>query len=803
MQQLPDALAPLGQFRQFLCYRLVPSQDRPGKMDKKPVSPHTGTVSDPTSPASWGSFEEAATLVAAGRADGVAFEFTPNDPFWFLDIDGALQNGQWSDLAQSLLNATAGAAIEVSQSEEGLHVFGSGPVPDHSCKNKPLGLEFYHEWRFAALTGKYCSGSASWRNDAAVAQLVAQYFPPGAHSLPSEWTDEPCPEWDGHTNDGELLQHAYNSGSAASAFGQRATFAQLFEGDEDALSRCYPDPDGARPYDASSADAALAQHLAFWTGKDCARMLRLMELSALKRDKWDREDYLHRTITGACGRCTDVHKRKPAPSLPEPGQVDATPPTQQTAVTERAELVTGFQLLTPQDQIDYFRGCVYVRDQHRVFVPDGELLKPEQFKAAYAGFEFSMDTENRRTTRNAWEALIESQAVRHPKVQQTMFRPDLPSGQIFDYVGTRMVNNYVPVQVARQPGDVSLFLQHLAKLLPDERDRSILVAYMAACVQYKGVKFQWCPLIQGVEGNGKTLLSRAVAEAIGMKHTATPKATEISAKFNGWVVDKLFAYVEDVYIPEQKREVVEALKPLVTNDWQPVEKKGVDVLTMYVVLNFMLNSNHRDAIRKTRNDRRFCVFYTAQQEAGDLARDGMDGDYFPRLYNWLKHQGGWAIVADFLYTYDIPAEFNPAGDCQRAPETSSTEAAIAEGLGSVEQEIGEAIEQGLPGFAGGWVSSMALDNLLKDLRAGRAIPPNKRRDLMRGLGYDWHPALRGGRVNSTVAPDGGKPKLFIKDGHIHRNLTSPAEVARCYTAAQTAQGQSAAEVFVDTSDNKG
>src|SRR5690606_27879895 len=140
------------------------------------------------------------------------------------------------------------------------------------------------------------------------------------------------------------------------------------------------------------------------------------------------------------------------------------------------------------------------------------------------------------------------------------------------------------------------------------------------------------------EGNGKTLLSRAVAEAVGMRHVHTPKADQISNNFNSWIRDKLFIYVEDVYYPDHKREVIEALKPLITNDWQPVEPKGVDQITAYVVANGMLNRNHRDAIRKTRRDRRFAVFYTAQQSFEDLARDGMDGDYFPALYRWLKER---------------------------------------------------------------------------------------------------------------------------------------------------------------------
>ena len=47
------------------------------------------------------------------------------------------------------------------------------------------------------------------------------------------------------------------SSSAASTFGNRASFADLWTANAEALGRAYPES-GDRGYDASSADAALA-----------------------------------------------------------------------------------------------------------------------------------------------------------------------------------------------------------------------------------------------------------------------------------------------------------------------------------------------------------------------------------------------------------------------------------------------------------------------------------------------------------------------------------------------------------------
>jgi hypothetical protein len=168
-----------------------------------------------------------------------------------------------------------------------------------------------------------------------------------------------------------------------------------------------------------------------------------------------------------------------------------------------------------------------------------------------------------------------------------------------------------------------------------------------------------------------------------------------------------------------------------------------------------------------------------------LKRDGMDADYFRNIFEWCLKYDGFAILADFFDNYDIPAEFDPTKNCRNAPITNATEVSIAESIGGVEQEILEAAEQGATGFKDGWASSIMMDHLLTKLKMNTRVSLNKRREILRSLGYDWHPALTDGRVNNIVLPDGGKPRLFIKVDHPLRNLMSPAEVAKAYTEAQT------------------
>lgn len=827
----------LTEYPQFILWRLTNGK-------KLPIDYRTRTVASAHDPAIWMPYDRA--VAEADAEDRIGFVFTRDDPFFFLDIDGARRGNTWSPLALSLLSMLPGAAVEVSQSGTGLHVIGAGICPPHGCKNVALNLELYTERRFVALTWCNVIGDAATNCSARLPALVDQYFPArnGTRAGGDVWTTEPVDGYNGPTDDEELIRKALRSQSAGGVFGGRATFAQLWAADADALSAAYPGGDGDRAYDGSSADAALAQHLAFWTGKNCERIQGLMLRSGLVRDKWEREDYLPRTIINAVNmqidtyrsdvvsvptppdaprlRATTEAQRKYADSIRSGILAAATPAEREILVgrgpqrsanfwldnrqrtaselsiqvkpiksattvgVDQPKVVSGYQYLSASMQIEYFRGCVYIQDMHRMFTPSGEMLKCEQFNATYGGYVFQLDEAGDKTTRKAWEAFTESQVVRFPKVQGTVFEPSQPPGAITVESGRRVVNIYVPVDVPLHDGDPTPFLDHLARILPVKRDQDILMAYMAACVQHKGVKFQWAPLLQGVQGNGKTIFTDCVAHALGERYAHFPQASDIDNKFNGWLLGKLLIGVEDIYVPGHKTEILETLKPMITGrSGIGIQMKGQDQFTARIVANFMFNSNHKDAVRKTEDDRRFAIFYTAQQAHVDIAASGMGGNYFPKLYAWLRAEG-YAIVNRLLREWPIPDELNPAGACHRAPETSSTTEALAASLGSVEQEILEAMEEGRPGFAGGWVSSMAVDKLLKDLRMGKTVPQNRRRDMLRALGYDYHPALAGGRVNTRSDVDNGRPRLFVRHDNPARELSRGVEVLRAYEAAQGA-----------------
>ena len=240
-EALVGPLAALAAHPRFIVYHLVWDTAR-GKWDKVPCD-FNGKAAD--AHAIQHTWENAlAASERLGDKFGVGYVFTAADGFFFLDIDNCLVEGKWSDVAMRLLGLLPGAAVEVSVSGKGLHVFGRGSIPQHSCKNIPLGLELYHESRFVALTGTGAVGSATTDCTGGPCGSGQRFSPPSS-TVEFAWTDLKIPV----EQDGPLLERMQRTSSAAGMFGGKATFADLWNANATVLAKSYPDS-GDRLYNA-------------------------------------------------------------------------------------------------------------------------------------------------------------------------------------------------------------------------------------------------------------------------------------------------------------------------------------------------------------------------------------------------------------------------------------------------------------------------------------------------------------------------------------------------------------------------
>ena len=766
---------------QYVLWRIEMRPTKSGDMKptKVPLNARTGERADPTNPADWCTYDEA--IASPVPREGIGFCFTAEDPYFFLDIDHAFKEGVWSDVAVQLMQAFQGCYLEMSYSGDGAHIIGRGEHPDHGKRNNTYGIELYTADRFCALT---CNGSGSVETVTEnLPWLIHSYFPPPPPVDLADWTDGPCEGWFGSDDDEQLIRAMLKSQSTRQIFGASCPIRVLWDAtDMDTLSAHFPDT--GRDYDESAADAALCAHLAFWTGKDCERMDRLYRVSGLMREKWEaRPDYRHRTIMGAVAQCTSVWQS------PELQRMSAAVDWQTQAAPQAIlhpeavpGVLTGPRMVGFEDRGQFFTNHVFLTGRAEVYCPDGLIRKKESYNAMYGNYEFIKPFGAKGLEKSAWDAYIMSPQIQRAEARDTAYRPELPQHQVFQDGNSLWVNEYEPADGARMAGDPSVFVNHVRTILPSGEDADILLAWMAALVQYPGRKFLWAPLIQGAEGNGKSLLGRVLTYVIGEPHVQDIDPEEFlnGNSFNKWVKTTRLALIEELKTDNYNRAEA-LLKRSISQKRIQYQPKGVDQTTISVCVNYLITTNHQDAVPLKDDSRRYAPLFCAQQTDADLQAVGMhrDGRYFQQLFDWFDNHNGWAICADYLHTVAIPDHLNPATAADKAPLTSSSHRAVAASRTAGEDAVIEALATNTKGTLGDWANKTVVHRIVE------GMSPKMVGKCLERLGYVRHPALPEGRSTRLIAAEGGaRPVLYVRAGSAAAHLTDAAMASLRYERDQ-------------------
>lgn len=149
--------------------------------------------------------------------------------------------------------------------------------------------------------------------------LAATDFKPSAiNATPASWTTEDDPACTIAGSDAERLALALKTKSMGARLSPgKVTFSDLWNANAAKLGAVWPGNNG-QPYDASSADQALCNHAAFYWANNCERILAVIQGSALRRGKWERQDYIRGTILKACALPKKWKPRNVVPPPPPP-----------------------------------------------------------------------------------------------------------------------------------------------------------------------------------------------------------------------------------------------------------------------------------------------------------------------------------------------------------------------------------------------------------------------------------------------------------------------------------------------------
>jgi primase-polymerase (primpol)-like protein len=712
---IPAALRALTAHQQFILYRLEPSKTRIGKSDKIPCDYRTGKPASALERANWTEYEIAeAAATNRGEGWGVGFVLTENDPFFCLDVDNCLQaDGKtWSPIVGELCAKLPGVGLERSRSGQGVHMWGrySGAEPTHGFKNIAQGLELYTSKHFIALGfNDGWPGDASKDCTSELQAVIAEYFPPKTvqDATVQEWTTEPCAEWHGPSDDGLLIDRAIRSHSAADAFGNKASFADLWEAKTEELSRAYPAE--GRPYDASSADAALAQRLAFWTGKDCERIRRLMKRSALARDKWNREDYLPRTILGAVSRQDKVYVDKVQ--------------RRQEQVEENLRIGDGSDVLPPSGKItldEMINRYAYVIDGKQVIDLEApqRLFVLDEWKSAFKASRTEAEVERSYNssdgtpkTKNCETSKLWEMNPQRLQVDTVTFRPGFKL-LTQDPQGRQAVNTWKPIERSATAGDPSLFLNHVEYLFGPDAPR--LLDWLAHIEQRPGeLPHSGWVHISPSQGTGRNWLASVLCRLwSGYVAANFDLSGTLRTGFNGSLSRKLLAVVDEINEggSNARWENAETLKSLITSEHRRINPKYGHERVEYNVCRWLIFSNHTSALPLNESDRRFNVV------RNDAAP--MSSDYYKTIYAALRDREFIKAVAQLLRTRDI-SSFNPG-------EHAALSEAKRELIAASRSETDETLIQLVASCPSDVIPSSTLGALLTGVIGGKVTPAHRR-----------------------------------------------------------------------------
>ena len=326
-------------------------------------------------------------------------------------------------------------------------------------------------------------------------------------------------------------------------------------------------------------------------------------------------------------------------------------------------------------------------------------------------------------------------------------------------------NRWRDARPAPGEGDVTPWLEHCERLIPDAAEREHVLDVMAYKVQHPETKINHAVLHGGDQGCGKDTLWAPFIWAVcgpGFKNRGLMDNDSLSSQW-GYQLESEVLIINELKEPEarERRQLANKLKPLIAAppEMLPVNRKGLhpyDMVNRLLVLAF---TNDPVPLSIDSQDRRwFCVWSSAPRMRPEAAL---------ALWNWYKG-GGFAAIAGWLARRDVSA-FNPSA----APMMTEFKANLVEhGMSMAESFLVDMMRRRMGEFAKGVVGSpfhSLCDRVAGSAPSGVKVPQAALLHALKESGW-----VDLGRVSSGDLPS--KKHLFCAPGMLE--VHSKSELRR-------------------------
>lgn len=232
-----------------------------------------------------------------------------------------------------------------------------------------------------------------------------------------------------------------------------------------------------------------------------------------------------------------------------------------------------------------------------------------------------------------------------------------------------------PFMGAVSEADIDTWIKHIEMVLPDDEVRNLFYDFGAFLLQRPGKKINWGCLFQGPQGVGKDAMTVPLTRLLGAHNVKQVGVKALESDFNDHLKTQLVVIEE--LPPYHKKDIYETLKAMLSlgQGYVRVNEKNQPPYWIPNTQNYIVFSNHKDALAIEPDDRRFLVYFSPAVKQPPA--------YYTALFKALDDVSFLSKVYTWLLARDISA-FNPMA---APPMTESKKAMAAATRGVVEDWI--------------------------------------------------------------------------------------------------------------------
>lgn len=302
-----------------------------------------------------------------------------------------------------------------------------------------------------------------------------------------------------------------------------------------------------------------------------------------------------------------------------------------------------------------------------------------------------------------------------PIVANKMYAP--LEEQFFEANKLNYVNSYSSATVPEMPDIlnrrqrrmIKRIEKHLEHLFPNDRDRKLLLSWMAYIVQTND-KVKWAPVIQGVEGDGKSFFGLVMGAVLGGENVDVIDGDAFAEKYTPWAEGSQFLMVEEVRLHGMDRfAVINKVKPFISNVMVSIRRMQTDLYKVINTVNYLLTTNHKDGVPVNDNSSRYFPMFSRWQTLIALnAFKKANPNYYTELHEALEEAGALRF---WLMDYELHEDFNPL---ERASESSSMKEMKYLNQSDEEEGLAEVLDKEIVGATRELVDSSILAEAMHD-----------------------------------------------------------------------------------------